>query len=144
MKNCNECVFGIHYGFDEGGMPTIQKCHAKDMSNEESAEMIKSQEECEFYTEGHELYKRYKNGEFKNLSASQQYIIDKKDFSENPTAICGSETCYSGEGKYCYCRLGCTAKTELDGSGRMLKEEREFLGKAIAKGIAIQRSEQDK
>ena len=123
MKNCNECVFGIYWGFDNGGMPTIQKCHAKDMSNKVSAEMIKSKEECEMYAEGHELYKRYKNGEFNNLTASQKHMIDKKDFSEHPTAICdhirlGMKTCYRGEGQYCYCRLDCTSKTELDGSGR--------------------------
>jgi len=140
MKNCNECVFGIHWGFDKGGMPTIQMCHAKNMSDEESAEMIKSKEECEMYEEVHELYKRYKNGEFENLTASQKHLIDKKDFSEQPTAICGHiEACYRGEGQYCYCRLGCTSKTELDGRGKMLKEERKLLGSAISKAIAEKR-----
>ena len=143
MKNCNECVFGIHWGFDKSGMPTIQICHAKNMSNEEAAERIKSKEECDMYPEGHELYKRYKNGEFSCLTASQKHLIDKKDFSEQPTAICGHirigmEACYRGEGQYCYCRLGCTSKTELDGSGKMLKEERKMLGGAISKAIAKQ------
>lgn len=123
MKNCNECVFGIHWGFDKSGMPTIQMCHAKNVSDEESAAMIKSKEECEMYSEGHVLYKKYKNGEFDNLTASQKHMIDKKDFSERPTAICdhiklGMKACYRGEGQYCYCRLSCTGQTDLDGSGR--------------------------
>lgn len=137
MKNCNECVFGIYRGFDKGGMPTIQRCHARNVSNEEAEEMIKSKEECEIYSEGHELYKRYRNGEFDSLTASQKHLIDKKDYSEKPIAICGHmEACYRGERKYCYCRLGCTEKTELSGSGKMLKEERQLLGSAISKAIA--------
>lgn len=136
MKNCNECVFGIHWGFNNDGMPTIQSCHAKDMSDEESVEMIKFHKECEMYANGNELYKRYKNGEFENLSASQKHVIDKKDFSEQPTAICERVSCYRGENGYCYCRLGCTSKLELDGSGRRLASEIETLGNAIAKAIA--------
>lgn len=144
MKNCNECVFGIYWGYDKSGMPTIQECHAKDMSDKEAIGMIKSQEECDMYLEGHDLYKRYKNGEFSNLTASQKHLIDKKDFSEQPTAICdrirlGLEACYRGEGQYCYCRLGCISKTELCGNGKMLKEERELLGSAISEGIAKQK-----
>ena len=66
------------------------------------------------------------------MRASERYLNDK-DFSKEPTAICGHEVCYRGEEKYCYCKLGCTAKTELDGSGRMIKEERDSLNSILSK-----------
>ena len=67
------------------------------------------------------------------MKASQRYLNDK-DFSKEPTAICGSSrVCYRGEEKYCYCKLGCTSKTELDGSGRMIKEEIDSLNSTLSK-----------
>lgn len=80
--------------------------------------------------------------EYMKMPASEKYKADN-DFSKEPVAICGHirlgfEPCYRGEGKYCYCKLGCTSKTELDGSGKMIAEEKEFLDREIKKAIAAQ------
>lgn len=76
--------------------------------------------------------------EYIKMPASEKYKIDN-DFSKEPTAICGwYKTCYRGEGQYCYCKLGCTSKTELNGSGKMIAEERQFLDREIKKEIAAQ------
>lgn len=132
-KDCAKCVFGIHYTSD-GNLTRI--CHAKNVSDYEAITAI-NKENCDCYEEGHALYKKYKNGDFKHLTASQRYLIDGKDFSKEPVAICQSfggrpnRNCWRGEGEYCYCRLGCTAKTELNGSGKLIKEERELLRNAM-------------
>ena len=73
------------------------------------------------------------------MRASQRYLNDK-DFSKEPTAICdhirlGFDACNRGEGKYCYCNLSCTSKTELNGSGRMIKEERDLLNSILSKAL---------
>ena len=120
-KNCDECIF-CKCGFDSDGYPSVKKCHAKNVSDKEAIAMI-NRDTCSMYNEGHELYIKYKNRELTKITASQQYILDRKDFSKKPVAICGLRNgCWRGEGKYCYCRLGCTAKEELDGSGKMLKK----------------------
>lgn len=111
MKDCDECVFGIYWSFGNDGNSIIQMCHAKNMTDEESVEMVESNQECEMYAEGNELYKRYKNGEFENIPASQKHIIDKKDFSEHPTATCGHK-CGFGENGCCYSKIDCTYKTK--------------------------------
>lgn len=80
--------------------------------------------------------------EYMKMPASEKYKVDN-DFSKEPTAICdhislGFEACKRGEGQYCYCKLGCTSKTELNGSGKMIAEERQFLDREIKKAIAAQ------
>ena len=67
------------------------------------------------------------------MQASKLYVYYGKEFSKAPIAICASSsTCYRREGKYCYCKLGCTAKRELDGSGKMLKSENNLFNKLIS------------
>lgn len=125
MKNCDECVFGIYYTSD-GNLTRI--CGGKNVSEEQAISAI-NEDVCDMYDEGHKLYKQYKNGEFENLSASQRYIIDRKDFSKEPTALCVSfggksnDGCVRGENGYCYCRLDCTSQEDLDGSGRSKPRE---------------------
>lgn len=133
-KNCDKCVFGMYYGYDKEGLPTIQQCHAKEgVTDEQAAEMIKSKIFCEYYEKGHELYKRYKKGEFDDLSASERYIIDKMRFSETPTAICTSfnENCWRGENGYCYCRLSCNSKSGLSERDKKTVAERKILDKIV-------------
>lgn len=125
MKNCDECVFGIYYTSD-GTLTRI--CGGKNVPEDQAISAI-NETICDMYNEGRELYKRYKNGEFENLSASQRYIIDRKDFSKEPTALCASfagepnDRCMRGENGYCYCRLECTSQENLDGSGRSRTRE---------------------
>lgn len=125
MKNCDECVFGIYYTSD-GTLTRI--CGGKNVSEEQAISAI-NEDVCDMYDEGHKLYKRYKNGEFENLSASQRYIMDRKDFSKEPTALCASfvgksnDGCVRGENGYCFCWIDCTSKEDLDGSGRSKPRE---------------------
>jgi len=144
MKNCDECVFGRFYTSD-GNLTRI--CHAKNTSSQEAISAIKS-DDCDMYKEGHGLWTKYKDGEYDNLTASKMYILDRKDYSKEPVAICKSfygetdENCHRGENGYCYCRLGCTGQTELNGNGKMLPEMRKAFGTALAKGIAMQREKE--
>lgn len=78
--------------------------------------------------------------EYIKMADSEKYKVDN-DFSKEPTAICdhirlGTKACYRGEGQYCYCKLGCTSKTELNGSRKMIAEERQFLDREIKRAIA--------
>lgn len=112
MKKCDKCVFGNNYKFDNNGK-LVRLCHSKNMTDKESAEMIKSSKKCKMYAYGHELYKKYKNNGFKHLTASQRHIIDKKNYSEQPTAVCDSTSCHYCENGYCYFRLDCKHKNKI-------------------------------
>lgn len=62
-----------------------------------------------------------------HISGSKKYLIDEKNFSRNPTAICGCielgfPACDSGEGKYCYRKKICEFMTKPDGSGQPVSE----------------------
>lgn len=67
--------------------------------------------------------------------ASGKFYRFPEEFSRTPTALCacGEDTsCTRGEFGYCYSKLGCSAKRELDGSGQMLASEMALLNNAIA------------
>lgn len=67
--------------------------------------------------------------------ASEKFYRNPEEFSRTPTALCAhgeNTSCTRGEFGYCYSKLGCSAKRELDGSGQMLASEMALLNNAIA------------
>ena len=67
--------------------------------------------------------------------ASGQFYHYPEVFSRTPTALCADgedSSCTRGEFGVCYCKLSCSAKRELDGSGQMLASEMALLNNAIA------------
>ena len=67
--------------------------------------------------------------------ASEKFRNNPEEFSRFPTALCAHGknhiSCGRGENGCCFSKLGCSAKRELDGSGRMLASEMTLLNNAI-------------
>ena len=123
-KDCDKCIFGIYHEYPNG-IEAPRECHGKNYSSEDAIAAMKA-DECDMYEEGHKLYEKYfKTGLHLQLSASQQYITDRKDFSKEPTCICTSsrDNCNRGENGYCYCRLHCSSQKAYEGTREAMKQE---------------------
>ena len=151
-RNCKECIFGGHYHFDKGGMPTIQCCHGfKGDTEEEAHSRILDESPCDKYDEGHALYLERKavtplgNYLTQEIPLMEMYIYDPLGYSKTPTGRCTSfnaKGCPDGDGTFCYRifdkqRGSCSALHELNNESRMAEPMRsEMIAAFRAAGIS--------
>ena len=141
-KDCSKCIFGIHYHFDKGGMPTIQCCHGYEGDTERDAHRrIIADGSCDRYPEGHSLYlERSKvtplnHTLLKDIPANLMYVYDALNYHKDPVGVCDSfdkETCDRGDGKFCYYRnsdglLGCSACMDIHNTHKLSEPTRSLL-----------------
>ena len=142
MKDCNKCIFGMHYTSD--GKLT-QVCAGKNVPEKEAIAAIVAQGPCDMFEEGHKLYlEMVESGKgpcdfLCSIPADKKYIYDRRWYSKEPIGYCGSfskGTCRDGIGDYCYNRFPCTGCMSLENHSQMADAVRgTFLSAMKAAGI---------